>query len=228
MNVREGMRRLGILLGACGGILGGCLAYSDVRTTWDNYTAHRKFESLMASPTVQKVAKAAREYQNGPWVNHGPSGWSGQLRYQVDGTIRGTATEVPKSGYIIAPSPESHQEAAPGSVVVDPSEVNEWGDPRIPSFDQFKGELQLAERLKSEGGIVVSVNLNEIRRVIVDKAGLVVLVEPLSGEPVQRVDPPSLKAYVVPLLYPVLGFLFPWGVVRVLTWVMSGFFTQRP
>jgi hypothetical protein len=33
-----------------------------------------------------------------------------------------------------------------------------------------------------------------------------------------------MKAYLIPLLYPVLGFLLPWGVVRVLTWVGAGFF----
>jgi hypothetical protein len=70
MNLREGMRRLGILLGVSGGILGGCLAYSDARATWDNHTAHRKFESLMASPTMQKVAEAARDYQKEAWAKY--------------------------------------------------------------------------------------------------------------------------------------------------------------
>src|ERR1017187_8125646 len=58
MNVKEGMRRLGLLLGVCGGILGGCLAYGDAAKVWENHAAHRRFLSLLASPTMQKVARA--------------------------------------------------------------------------------------------------------------------------------------------------------------------------
>ena len=56
MNVREGMRRLGILLGVCGGILGGFIAYSTAETLWNTGAAYRKFASLMASPAMHKVA----------------------------------------------------------------------------------------------------------------------------------------------------------------------------
>jgi hypothetical protein len=41
------------------------------------------------------------------------------------------------------------------------------------------------------------------------------------------VDPPAPKAYLIPLLYPILGFLLPWGSIRLLTWVGSGFVDPR-
>lgn len=58
MNIREGMKRLAILLGACGGIVGGCLAYSAALELWKTYTAHRRFSTVMASPTMRQVAQA--------------------------------------------------------------------------------------------------------------------------------------------------------------------------
>src|SRR5258708_7887695 len=118
MNAREGMRRLGILLGACGGILGGCLAYSNAKTTWDNHTEYRKFESRMASATMQKIAKAARDNQNGPWVKHRSEEGSGQVTYEANGQMwepgREVATQGPASrfGGIPVPASDPWEEAA--------------------------------------------------------------------------------------------------------------------
>lgn len=69
MNVREGIRRLGTLLGACGGILGGCLSYRDLKTTWDTDRAHGRFESLTALPTMRRAAKAARPHSTMSFPN---------------------------------------------------------------------------------------------------------------------------------------------------------------
>ncbi|MGA2117488.1 MAG: hypothetical protein ABSH56_22340 [Bryobacteraceae bacterium] len=60
MNVKEGMRRLGILLGACGAILGGCVGYSYADAQWVIRERHKTLETLTASPTMQKVAKVAK------------------------------------------------------------------------------------------------------------------------------------------------------------------------
>lgn len=193
MNVREGMRRLGILLGACGAILGGCLAYSDARTTWGSYAAHRKFESLMASPIMQKVAKAARDY----------------LRPNIYGDFRVVKSQV--------------LTYSDGTIWENVAEVS----PSPPDFDQWKAEQQRLDELKVAGAIPVSVYLDGIKQVTVDKAGVVVSIELSKGESVQSVEPPAMKAYAVPLLYPILGFLLPWGGIRLLVWVGSGFFGEN-
>src|SRR5262245_3594767 len=141
MNIREGVRRLGILLGASGAILGGSLAFKDAQTLWNTRTAHRNFEAVMASSTMQRIAKAAREQ-------------------------------------------------------------------------------------KESGGFAALVNVDGIKQVEVDRAGVVSSIELSTGESVHRTEAPALKAYVSLLLYPMLGFLAPWGTIRVLTWVGSGFFTS--
>ena len=152
MNTREGMRRLGIVLGVLGGVLGGFFGYSDAQNLWNTRMTHRKFESIMALPTMQKVAKA-------DWV-----------------TVSGGPVKPPE-GYILTPS---------------------------------------------QGGII-EVNLEGIKRVLTDKTGMVSSIELLTGETVRRTEPPTLQAYLAPLFFPVIGFLLPWGAVRVLTWVGIGF-----
>lgn len=86
MNAREGMRRLGIVLGILGGIAGGFFGYTDVQNVW---TSHRKFESLLASPTVQKAAEAAKDYQQNPGGRQGISLPEG---YKLDLPSKGTTS----------------------------------------------------------------------------------------------------------------------------------------
>ena len=225
MNVREGMRRLGILLGACGGILGGCLAYSDARATWDNHTAYRKFASLMASPTVQKVAEAARD--------------------DADSRIRETTSQTTSHAYHskfggipVEQAPAKRDQF--GGIPVEDDPFAKYQKPLNPAettdpfYAKYREPLGTAVQtvpdysdLGSQPTGWVAVNLDGIKTAAVDKAGLVSSIELSTGELVQRVDPPALKAYLIPLLYPVLGFLLPWGGIRVLTWVGSGFVAPR-
>ena len=69
-------------------------------------------------------------------------------------------------------------------------------------------------------------NTNGIIGLHVDAAGIVTWINLSTGESVARTEPPAPKAYVF-LLYPLLGFLIPWGAVRVLIWVGGGFFAPR-
>jgi hypothetical protein len=59
MNAREGMRRLGILLGTLGAVTGGFLAYLNAQPIWNS---HRKFEAIMRTPTGQSLTKAIKAY----------------------------------------------------------------------------------------------------------------------------------------------------------------------
>jgi hypothetical protein len=68
MNFREGTRRLGIVFGVLGGTISAFAGYPSARDLWNVGAANRKFESLMASPTMMKVAKAAKEYD--PWEKY--------------------------------------------------------------------------------------------------------------------------------------------------------------
>ena len=39
-------------------------------------------------------------------------------------------------------------------------------------------------------------------------------------------DPPTLSSYLLPISLPILGFIVPWGFIKLLVWIGSGF-TQK-
>lgn len=236
MNIKEGMRRFGILAGVCGGLLGGFLAYGEAQQLWSLRTAHKRFEALMASATMQRLAKAVWDYKNAKSKFGGIRVVEPHTLTYADGTIW---EDVPQgTTHITKLSPGKYRvETKTGTYDIETEESDshssaipkrdQFGDIPVPNFDQWKVEQQHADELKAAGAIPVSVNLEGIKDVTVDKAGLVSSVELSTGESVQRTEPPTLRAYLIPLLYPILGFLLPWGAVRVLTWVGSGFFVPH-
>jgi len=230
------MRRLGILLGVSGGILGGCLGYGDVKATWDRHTASRKFESLMASPTMQKVAKAARDYQKGPWAKYRETEkLPGDLTYDANNQIREktipTFEEFKKQQAATAHGPTDKFGGIPVDEDTGPvRKADAWDkaakneDWKIWTRDGEAPATLPRDFFDKPGAILVSVGLDGIKQVGVDKAGLVFSIETSTGAWVDRTEAPALKAYLIPILYPIIGFLLPWGGIRVLTWVGSGFF----
>jgi len=210
------MRRLGLCLGAAGGIIGCFLAYTEsIRPTWDQYAAYRNFEDRMASETMQKVAKAARAYRHeatGP-LAYGANGQIGNSTPQATGGSFGGIPVDDERGI----TPGSAKLHGPwekyGTVKVPPGYKLDAPDVLPPNFDQWDD--------------VVSVDLDGIKEVTVNKAGLVSSIKFSTGESLQRVNRPAPTAFLIPLLYPLIGFLLPWAAVSLLTWVGTGFFAPR-
>jgi hypothetical protein len=178
MHVREGMRRLAILLGIWGAFLGGFVAYGDAKSVWNSYAASRWFESVMASPTMRKVAQAAldhqRKYCKNPWAKYRVT--SGQLTY-ADGAIW---VDVPAS-----------------SLEGDGRTKNEFGDTQVepPTRKRESRDIwdQAADSCMPDqavGTILISVNLQGVREVAADKAGIISSIELTTGEIVQRTAAP--------------------------------------
>ncbi len=65
MNLREGTRRLALLLGTVGAILGGFVSYGELQSVMSQRARHNKFEQLAASDVV-KQAKPDWFTQNDP------------------------------------------------------------------------------------------------------------------------------------------------------------------
>jgi hypothetical protein len=57
MNLREGTRRLALLLGVAGAIAGGFASYDELQTVLYQKEFHNKFEQLAASDVVQQERK---------------------------------------------------------------------------------------------------------------------------------------------------------------------------
>jgi hypothetical protein len=282
MNVREGVRRLGLLLGGCGAMLGFWVEFSSSETPpWKIAAEHRKFESLMKTPTMQKVirdaatarplvsqiapdlpgtppdlvkliseARAANisdgdifaELSKHPVV--GPQiaeaerwGYTSNeiLQYlsqrhtgQESSTTRPDGQARPPGGAFIPPPPSSWQGAArdeswklwrlpppPPGYVLDGAGIP--GTATVVAEDANGGLLLLKTHP------LLKENRDRIDRVHLDAARTVVAIDLSSGESIQKVEAPHLNAYLSAFLYPILGFLLPWGCVRILSWVGSGF-----
>lgn len=63
MNLREGTRRLALLLGIIGAVLGGFASYLELQSLLDQRTRHNRFERLAASDVVQRECKISHEGQ---------------------------------------------------------------------------------------------------------------------------------------------------------------------
>jgi hypothetical protein len=225
MNVTEGVRRLGILLGVCGGIAGGFLGYGDAANVWGGWTAHRKFESLMATPTIQKFVKAAASAPKRPPLSltppvpglHSPDfkglladpmflGMNSEQRREVllrlDPVFGSKIAEAFRDGY-------------------QPSEIRDYlyGD----DWTQAALDYKLHPQWTYEKTLITA-NSDGIKSVTASRAGDIASIELDSGVSVAPTEPPRLMAYLLVLAYPLFGFLLPWGAVRVLAWVGRGFF----
>lgn len=74
MNLREGTRRLALLLGAAGAIFGGFVSYFELQTVMDQRARHNRFEQL-ANPSVVQLARkscfeSSAPSEHGPWEKY--------------------------------------------------------------------------------------------------------------------------------------------------------------
>jgi hypothetical protein len=150
MNFREGMRRLGVVLGVAGSVIGIMSVYESSHGLWNAHIGHQRFESLMASDSLLKTAKDIKAFNTQAWK----------------------------------------------------------------------------ESLNSGAVNSVEVNQDGIKDVTVDRATRISSIELSSGESIPRVDAPKLSEVMAVLLYPIGGFLIPWGAIRVVVWLTTGFFSK--
>ena len=61
MNLREGTRRLALLLGIVGAIVGGFASYLELQTTLVQQASHNRFEQLADSDVVKQESKISHD-----------------------------------------------------------------------------------------------------------------------------------------------------------------------
>jgi hypothetical protein len=112
MNLREGTRRLALLLGAVGAILGGFASYAELQTMKHQMADHKRFERLANSQIVrQERENAMRDF---PRVTNPPitdsNGWqitvnSGGIATIFWGSDFGVASIETEDGQKLYPIP---------------------------------------------------------------------------------------------------------------------------
>ena len=69
MNLREGTRRLALLLGALGAIAGGFASYTELHSILAQRTRHNSFETLVTSDRMQQLCKDHQGSKD-PWEQY--------------------------------------------------------------------------------------------------------------------------------------------------------------
>ena len=218
MNLREGTRRLALLLGVAGAILGGFVSYMELQTLLNQRARHSQFERLANSDVV-------KQEQNS---------WPLTLRYKPDRAIE-TFRRLSKieqhnvfdrltseeQGDLIAklkcePLPSGYPSTAttvenllkipnhPGyflDVKDDPYACSaDTGDPPISTMNE--GGIKAIHWTKTLGAESI---------------------ETEDGQTLYPTPAPSAWMYLLIALFPILGFYLPWGAVRAIGWVGAGF-----
>jgi hypothetical protein len=101
--------------------------------------------------------------------------------------------------------------------------------PPLPEGYVFRDEKRfplLQERLDS---FAPDPNPDAISLIHYDLINTVTSIEVSTGEKIKRqYDLPSLqRTFVVPLVFPLVGFLLPWGAMRTIAWIAAGFMTAK-
>jgi hypothetical protein len=145
MNLHEGTRRLALLLGVAGVIVGGFASYDYLQTSLNQRARHNKFEQLATSDVIQQERKTQ-------------AGWD----------------------------------------VIDPK----------------TGERTQWEQQMDRGGI---------KTILWTKDHEIESIETEDGQTLFPTPAPAAWEYLLVVLFPVLGFFIPWGSIRAIGWVVTGF-----
>jgi hypothetical protein len=206
MNVKEGMRRLALLLGVLGATLGCFASYVVLRDAMSARARYKAFELLATSDVVQQERRSVQEKHESffrPWV--GP--WDQYRRPPKDivATWKSFSPErrdellakmTPEQKHKLRTVIEQQTDEPPGWEVVpetpSPSEVNKGGI----------GTIRWTKDLGVES------------------------IQTADGATLYPTPAPTRWTYFLAAIFPVLGFVVPWGSVRVLEWVGVGFFEK--
>jgi len=88
---------------------------------------------------------------------------------------------------------------------------------------------QVYELLSSPDGyyeLVGDIKDKSIRRIHFDETGRIDRIEKWNGETAYKTAAPSLGSYLIVPVFPLIGFLVPWGTIKTITWVVAGFFAD--
>jgi len=110
MNLKEGTRRLALLLGVVGALLGGFVSYLELDSIMSQRVCHNRFERLASSDVVQHEHKsmagwATIDPQTGeriPWVQQVDKGGIKTIHWTKDNEIESIETE---DGQALYPTP---------------------------------------------------------------------------------------------------------------------------
>jgi hypothetical protein len=215
MNLREGTRRLALLLGVLGAIAGGFASYIYLQTIFEQRTRHNNFERLADLDVVQQERTISQIDISAGLVPKKVLGPGGPVT--VLGPD-GNTYQFPKG----TDKPEAIRYFKDNGIGTDASAVN-----AKPVQDSLKPWEEAAREFRREHS---EVNKDGIKTINWDRdqvwkdASGIYSIETTDGQTLYPTPAPAAWEYLLIVLFPILGFFIPWGAVRAIGWVGAGFF----
>jgi hypothetical protein len=226
MNLKEGTRRLALLLGAVGAIFGGFSSYLELHTILEQGARHNKFEQLADSDVVQRERKCRL---------------AGMTSGCSDDPYAATAIQAPAGDPYAATAELSYRPQKVKQTLHDPKfyELSSAAQQKVlATLDPVYAQLPLQEQVKvlqigrqKYGGSAAGATTPVPSEV--DKSGIKAInwsqdyavesIETGDGQTLYPTPATSAWTYLLIALFPILGFFIPWGAVRAIGWVGAGF-----
>jgi hypothetical protein len=195
MNLREGTRRLALLLGVAGAIVGGFASYSEFQTVLSQRADYQRFEQLANSDLVQEAKH---------WITLAPEQRVKTLALMTPEHKAKLAKALGFNG-----TPKQYLDDS-GKPIAAPSKTY-LDDNGNPISDQ------------TTSSDVGEINKDGIKTIRWTSDHKVESLETQDGQTLYSVPRPGAWAYAAIALLPLLGFFIPWGTARALGWVLAGF-----
>jgi hypothetical protein len=215
MNLREGTRRLALLLGVIGAILGGFASYAELQSVLSQRERHNKFERLVNSDVAKNERNA--------WtlaLRYAPKDAIEALRKLPEGQQRDvlhSLTQEERADLLARLKCASTQWGVDSTVAIQEnlSQVDRW-----VQYAQNDPYACTAEPIDPP---ISTVNKGGIKTIHWTKTLGVESIEIDDGQTLYPSPAPSAWLYLLIALFPLFGFFIPWGAIRAIGWVGAGF-----
>jgi hypothetical protein len=200
MNFKEGIRRLALLAGCFGAIGGAIGSYLELKPANKQKAAHDRFERLATSDVVQKERKC-------------------RLLGDEPGCSQ---IELPPNATLVAPESGKKKNTDPNAATAEPDDFADIAKP-LPSNIPKKFNLEYVVPIPSEinTDVIKTINWGMGKNYDVES------LEIEDGTTISRTALPSRWIYLFAAILPVIGFALPWGLIRSVQWVATGFLVNQ-
>ena len=217
MNLREGTRRLALLLGVVGAIAGGFISYLELQTVLDRQVRHNRFEQLANSDVVKQEREIRRVAKN--WLD---ANLQRSFPVPENQTVRDLGNRT-----VVKEVTIKHVLDDPQFYGLPPTEQNKALSMLVPNFAKLSAqeqEMVIADAgMPSFARLTPEVNKGGIKTIEWGEGFSVGSIQTDNGQTVYPTPAPSAWLYLWVALFPLFGFFIPWGAIRVIGWVGAGF-----
>jgi len=221
MNVKEGMRRLAMLVGVLGASFGCFASYVVLRDALAAQARYAAFERLATSDVVQQERKILRA----PPKTLPADFFDKQQRTEIKSVLdkSGASKEVKAQGWEAFYSSRTKENfKANFDKILLPEETKAvlWDIKfSAPTADDPYAAIAYTQESTVNQGGIKTIHWTSAEYGVES-------IETEDGATLYPTPAPTRWPYLLAAIFPVLGFVIPWASVRALAWVGVGFFEK--